>query len=77
MSLTQIQRRLYYYLIKHLTDHGYQPSMHEMADAMGWKSKNRAYQVLRRLQAAGLIEMAGRGRSVKLLKFKVVLVPSE
>jgi len=55
MNLTKRQREIYEYLRGFLTDHGYAPSLEEIAEHFGLSSVATVHEHLGNLQAKGLL----------------------
>ena len=66
-ALTDIQAQILDYIKECLMEHHSPPTMREIAEYMGYRSDNAAYQHLQALQRKGCIELDGRSRGIKLL----------
>jgi repressor LexA len=68
--LTQLERRVYHYLIDFLAENTYQPSIREIARQFGIKSTKTVSDLLHSLETKGCIERdESRSRGVRLLGF--------
>ncbi len=62
------EQRLLDYLVGFLRENGFQPSIREMGEALGYRSTRTVYTVLRGLESKGWIERdRARSRGVRLL----------
>ena len=65
-----IERReqIYQFIVKYINDKGYEPSIREIADAVGLKSSSNVHVHLMKLEEEGRIEMKPRcPRTIKVL----------
>lgn len=53
--LTEKQRRILDYIVRHTRDHGYPPTVREIGEAVGLSSSSTVHSHLRTLEKAGLI----------------------
>ncbi|MGH7669764.1 MAG: transcriptional repressor LexA [Gemmatimonadaceae bacterium] len=68
--LTQLERRVYQYLIDFLADHTYQPSIREIAKQFRIKSTKTVSDLLHSLEAKGFIQREdSRSRGVHIFGF--------
>ena len=68
--LTQLERRIYHYMIDFLAEHTYQPSIREIAKKFRIKSTKTVSDLLHSLASKGYIERdESRSRGVRLLGF--------
>lgn len=68
--LTQLERRVYHYMIDFLAENTYQPSIREIAKKFRIKSTKTVSDLLHALEAKGYIERdESRSRGVRLLGF--------
>src|ERR1043166_4216157 len=68
--LTQLERRVYHYLIDFLAENTYQPSIREIAKRFRIKSTKTVSDLLHSLESKGYIERdEARSRGVRLLGF--------
>ena len=69
--LTQLERRVYHYLIDFLAENTYQPSIREIAKQFHIKSTKTVSDLLHALETKGFIERdESRSRGVRLLGFQ-------
>jgi DNA-binding transcriptional regulator YhcF (GntR family) len=59
------QKEVYFYIIKHVEDHGFQPSVRELAEQFGINQASM-YQRLKLLARKGFVELTGGERSIIL-----------
>ena len=68
--LTQLERRVYHYMIDFLAENTYQPSIREIARKFRIKSTKTVSDLLHALESKGFIERdESRSRGVRLLGF--------
>src|SRR5512132_2488885 len=68
--LTQIERRVYHYMIDFLAENTYQPSVREIARKFSIKSTKTVSDLLHALEGKGYIKRdESRSRGVRLLGF--------
>ncbi|MBN4069133.1 transcriptional repressor LexA [Beggiatoa alba] len=67
-ELTEIQRQILDFIRECLQEWQMPPTMHEIAEYMGYRSDNAAYQHLNALQRKGYIELGGHSRGITLLE---------
>ncbi|MEZ4180265.1 MAG: transcriptional repressor LexA [Candidatus Doudnabacteria bacterium] len=67
MSLTDRQKQLLKFIVEQIRDHSLPPSLSEMADYLGVKSKNAVSKLLRSLEEGGYIETNGKARGINVL----------
>lgn len=67
MSLTDRQKELLKYIVAQIRDKSLPPSLSEMADHLGVKSKNAVSKLLRALEDGGYIETNGKARGISVL----------
>src|SRR5205814_7952192 len=66
--LTQLERRVYHYIMDFLAEHTYQPSIRDIAKHFRIKSTKTVSDLLRALQAKGFVERHhSRSRGVRLI----------
>src|SRR5437870_4406157 len=66
--LTQLERRVYHYLIDYLAENTYQPSIRDIAKQFRIKSTKTVSDILRGLEAKGFVERQhSRSRGVRLI----------
>ena len=71
--LTQLERRVYHYLIDFLAENTYQPSIREIARQFHIKSTKTVSDLLHALESKGFIERdESRSRGVRLLGYQAV-----
>src|SRR5438552_18325439 len=69
-QLTQIERRVYHYMIDFLAENTYQPSIREIAKQFRIKSTKTVSDLLHALESKGYIQRdESRSRGVRLLGF--------
>lgn len=67
MSITNRQKQLLEFIVRQIREHNLPPSLSEMADYLGVKSKNAVSKLLAGLEDGGYIETSGKARGVKVL----------
>lgn len=67
MSITDRQKQLLQFIVQQVRDHSLPPSLSEMADYLGVKSKNAVAKLLNGLEDGGYIETTGKARGIKVL----------
>lgn len=67
-ELTEIQRQILDFIRECLQEWQMPPTMREIAEYMGYRSDNAAYQHLNALQRKGYIELGGHSRGITLLE---------
>jgi repressor LexA len=67
MSITNRQKELLEFIVRQIREHNLPPSLSEMADYLGVKSKNAVSKLLAGLEDGGYIETSGKARGVKVL----------
>ena len=65
MSITDRQKELLEFIVRQIREHSLPPSLSEMADHLGVKSKNAVSKLLASLEDGGYIETSGKARGVK------------
>ncbi len=66
-KISEMQEKIYSYLIDCVRERGYPPSVREIGAAVGLKSPSTVHFHLKRLEEAGMIEKAsGKGRAISL-----------
>ena len=66
-QLSEMQQKIYHYLVSCIREQGYPPSVREIGEAVGLKSPSTVHFHLKRLAEAGVIEKgAGKGRAITL-----------
>ena len=69
----QTRQRMYDAIVAYTQEHLYPPSVREIADMSGLKSTSSAYEQLKRLRDAGLIEIDSyQSRCIKLVGYRLV-----
>ena len=66
-KLTRIQQEILDYIKQSIAERQMPPTMHEIAEYMGYRSDNAAYQHLNALRRKGVIELQGYSRGIRLL----------
>lgn len=54
-TLSKVQRKIYYFIVDFIQNNKYPPTIREIADGLGYKSKNSVVSVLTKLQNSGYI----------------------
>lgn len=73
ITLNNKAMEVYECLVEYITIHGYPPSIREIAEAVGLKSKCSVSIYLGKLEMAGLIEMdSSTARAIRLVGYKFV-----
>ena len=76
--ISLLQQQTYDWIVAYFQQHGLAPTIREMQTGLKLSSPCMVQSRLGCLQRAGLIDWhPGKARSLKLLKFKLVLVPVE
>ena len=71
-ELSQMQQRIYDYIVSCIREQGYPPSVREIGEAVGLKSPSTVHFHLKHLEEAGVIEKgAGKGRAIALTEPEV------
>ena len=66
-NLTNMQQKIYDYIVSSIQAQGYPPSVREICEAVGLKSPSTVHFHLKHLEAAGVITKgAGKGRAITL-----------
>ncbi len=65
-ELTPIQQKILKFIKSCMVERHLPPTMREIAEFMGYRSDNAAYQHLQALQRKGVIELDGRSRGIRL-----------
>lgn len=71
--MTKPQMKLLRYLRDFVGEHEYAPTVGEMADAMGYRSRNAAWEMLRLLERDGFVRRGAGGRPRNVLPVDVVV----
>lgn len=66
-ELTPIQQKILEFIIQSMIERQAPPTMREIAQYMGYRSDNAAYQHLLALQRKGVIRLEGRSRGITVL----------
>lgn len=66
--LTDAEQRALDAIRAHVEDHGYPPTVQELADACGYASKSTAADTLRRLERKGWLKVHRSPRAIKVLE---------
>lgn len=68
MKHKEMQMQIYRYIVQHLRDDGYPPSVREIGDAVGLKSPSTVHFHLKNLEKEGFIRKdGGKGRAIRPL----------
>ena len=67
MSITERQKELLKFIVQQIRDHSLPPSLSEMADHLGVKSKNAIAKLLTSLEDGGYIATNGKARGIQVL----------
>lgn len=74
--LTRKQQLSYQFICDYIVENGYSPSLEEISQALGTRSKTSAFNYVRELEAAGLIRLAnGRKRNIELVEQNRTTLP--
>lgn len=65
-DLTAIQQKILDFIKASMAERRLPPTVREIAEYMGYRSDNAAYQHLQALQRKGVIELEGRSRGIRL-----------
>lgn len=66
-ELSNMQKKIYDYIVSCVQEQGYPPSVREIGEAVGLKSPSTVHFHLKHLEEAGVIEKgAGKGRAITL-----------
>lgn len=69
----QTRQRMYDAIVDYTQEHLYPPSVREIAEMSGLRSTSSAYEHLKRLRDAGMIEIdSNQPRCIKLLGYRLV-----
>ena len=68
VELTQIQQQILEFIKQSIRERQMPPTMHEIAEHMGYRSDNAAYQHLTALKRKKFIRLEGVSRGIRLLK---------
>ncbi len=68
VELTQIQQKILEFIKQSIRERQMPPTMHEIAEHMGYRSDNAAYQHLTALKRKKFISLEGVSRGIRLLK---------
>jgi repressor LexA len=66
-ELTEIQQAVLAYIRQTIAESSRPPTMREIAEHMGCRSDNSAYQYLKALERKGVLQLDGRSRGINLL----------
>lgn len=67
MSITNRQKELLQFIVKQIRDSSLPPSVSEMAEHLGVKSKNAVAKLLRNLEDGGYIKTSGKARGITVI----------
>lgn len=69
IQLTPREAQLLDALVDHVTDHGFQPSLRELARAVGLRSASTVHHHVASLEAKGYVRrLHGRSRAIEILR---------
>lgn len=69
----ETRQKVYDYLIEYIKEHGYAPSVREIAEGVGLRSSSSAYNHLSKLEEERKIEMRGNSpRAIKVIGYEFV-----
>lgn len=68
IELTQIQHKILAFIKESISTRQMPPTVHEIAEYMGYRSDNAAYQHLIALKRKGMINLEGVSRGIRLLE---------
>lgn len=66
IKLTRIQQKVLEYIQQSIAERQMPPTVHEIAQYMGYRSDNAAYQHLNALKRKGVLELRGHSRGIVL-----------
>lgn len=68
------QKRIYDFIVQYTTEHLYSPSVQDICEGVGYKSKSTVFEHLRKLEDMGMISFGGisQPRCIKLIGYKLV-----
>jgi len=67
--LSETEKTALDFIESYILEHGYPPTLREIAEACEFSSKNSAYKLLRRLEAKGFLELVpGEARGIRLTR---------
>lgn len=66
-ELTSIQKTILEFIKQSIAERQMPPTVHEIAEYMGYRSDNAAYQHLNALERKGVIQLKGHSRGISLL----------
>lgn len=68
------QEKIYNFIVQYTTEHLYSPSVQDICNGVGYKSKSTVFEYLRKLESLGLISLGefSQPRCIKLLGYKLV-----
>ncbi|WP_461834825.1 transcriptional repressor LexA [Desulfothermus sp.] len=74
--ITERQKQLLEFIEKFMSEHGMAPTIREIGEGIGVKSTGAVYDILKRLEAKGYLQIPkGTKRSIKLLKSHFFGIP--
>lgn len=77
-TLTSRQQQMFDFIIEHMREHGYPPTLREMGDHMGIRSTNGVAEHLERIERKGYIKRERlRSRGITVLRQPEGLVSAE
>jgi hypothetical protein len=65
VRLTESQVKVLKFMVRQYQE-GATPSVREICEEMGWSSPNAAHQHIRGIASKGLLELQGRGRTIRI-----------
>lgn len=70
----EAQKKIYDFIVKYTTENLYSPSVQDICDGTGFKSKSSVFVHLRKLESLGLISLGefAQPRCIKLIGYKLV-----
>lgn len=75
MQGIETRQGIYKFLVDFITENGYAPTVQEIADGIGLKSKSSVYNHLQLLEMMGKIRMEkNKQRAIKLIGYEFVKV---
>lgn len=68
------QEKIYDFIVQYTTEHLYSPSVQDICDGTGYKSKSSVFEHLRKLEDIGVISLGefSQPRCIKLIGYKLV-----
>ena len=64
--MTEQQKKILRFIKSYNAENGYQPSVREMADHMGFKSTNAVHEHLVKMEKEGVLELTNQPRAIRI-----------